>query len=179
MEYSISNGTPSSLSGRSENEIAVYKLLNELNIEFFQIDHPPAFTIADCEQIDRTLNIKICKNLFLCNRQKTDFYLLMMSGDKIFHTKDLSAELGVARLSFANEEYMEKYLNILPGSVSVMGLMNDHENKVSLLIDSDLLKDEFIGCHPCINTSTLKIRTKDITEKFLPFVNHNFTAVSI
>ena len=114
----------------------------------------------------------ICKNLFLCNRQETDFYLLLIPGDKPFKTKYLSAQIGSSRLSFAKPEYMERYLDITPGSVSIMGLMNDHENKVQLLIDEDVLKDEWFGCHPCINTSSLKIRTKDLVEKIIPAMGH-------
>ena len=114
----------------------------------------------------------ICKNLFLCNRQETDFYLLLIPGDKPFKTKYLSAQIGSSRLSFAKPEYMEKYLDITPGSVSIMGLMNDHEKKVQLLIDEDVLKDEYFGCHPCINTSSLKIRTKDLVEKIIPAMGH-------
>ena len=148
MEYKISKGSPENLSGRDNKEVAVYRLLETLKISFEHIDHPAAETMADCETIDKTLNISICKNLFLCNRQKNSCYLLMLPGNKEFKTKELSHSLGIARLSFADAEYMEKYLNIRPGSVSVMGLMNDKENNVRLLIDSDLLENEFIGCHP-------------------------------
>ena len=178
MEYQISKGTPD-ISGRADKERSVYSLLEKLGIEFEHIDHPAAETIAACDKINSVLGIRICKNLFLCNRQKTEFYLLMLPGNKPFKTKELSSQLGIARLSFADAEHMEKFLNILPGSVSVMGLMNDKENRVKLLIDTDLLKDEFIGCHPCVNTSTLKIRTSDITDKFLPAVSHEYTAVSL
>ena len=178
MEYQISKVTPD-ISGRADKERSVYSLLEKLGIEFEHIDHPAAETIAACDKINSVLGISICKNLFLCNRQKTEFYLLMLPGNKPFKTKELSSQLGIARLSFADAEHMEKFLNILPGSVSVMGLMNDKENRVKLLIDTDLLKDEFIGCHPCVNTSTLKIRTSDITDKFLPAVSHEYTAVSL
>lgn len=178
MEYKITKGTPE-LSGRADKERAVYSLLEELGIEFEHIDHPAAETIAACDKINSVLGISICKNLFLCNRQKTEFYLLMLPGNKPFKTKELSSQLGIARLSFADFEYMKKFLDILPGSVSVMGLMNDKENRVRLLVDTDLLKSEFIGCHPCVNTSTLKIRTEDITGKFLPAVSHSYTAVSL
>ena len=138
-------------------------------------------TMEACEEIDRTLgdDTTICKNLFLCNRQETNFYLLLMPGDKPFKTKDLSAQIHSARLSFAKPEYMEKYLDITPGSVSIMGLMNDPENHVKLLIDSDVLKDEYFGCHPCINTTSMKFKTSDIMEKFLPAVHHEPTIVDL
>lgn len=132
-----------------------------------------------CEEIDRTLGAQICKNLFLCNRQQTDFYLLMMPGDKQFKTKDLSAQIGSSRLSFASAEHMEKYLDITPGSVSVLGLMNDTERAVRLLIDRDVLASDYIGCHPCINTSSLKIRTADLTEKIIPAMGHSFETVEL
>ena len=166
-------------NGRLLKEMAVYELLDELEIPYLRVDHEAAATVDDCHEVDEALWIHICKNLFLCNRQKTDFYLLMMPGLKKFKTKELSAQLGTARLSFAEAEYMEAFLNITPGSVSVMGLMNDREHRVRLLIDQELLQDEFVGCHPCVNTASLKIRMKDILEKFLPHVGHDYTAVEL
>ena len=165
--------------GRLLKEIAVYELLEKLKISYLRVDHEAAATVDDCHGVDEALGIHICKNLFLCNRQKTDFYLLMMPGLKKFKTKELSAQLGVSRLSFAEAEYMEEFLDITPGSVSVMGLMNDKEHRVRLLIDSELLQDEFVGCHPCVNTSSLKLRMKDILEKFLPYVGHGYTVVEL
>lgn len=172
-------GTKPSPEGRLLKEMAVYELLEELGISYLRVDHEAAATVEDCHGVDEALGIHICKNLFLCNRQKTDFYLLMMPGLKKFKTKELSAQLGVARLSFAEAEYMEEFLNITPGSVSVLGLMNDKDHRVRLLIDNELLRDEFIGCHPCVNTSSLKVRMKDILEKFLPCVGHDYTAVEL
>ena len=171
--------TKPSPNGRLLKEMAVYELLEKLEIPYLRVDHGAAATVDDCHDVDEALGIHICKNLFLCNRQKTDFYLLMMPGLKKFKTKELSAQLGVARLSFAEAEYMEAFLNITPGSVSVMGLMNDQEHRVRLLIDRELLQDAYVGCHPCVNTSSLKLRMKDILEKFLPYVGHEYTAVEL
>ena len=175
----IYQGRPETNEGRLQKEIAVYDLLDELQISYERVDHPVLMTIADCAEVDQTLHITICKNLFLCNHQKTDFYLLMMPGDKPFKTKELSAQIHSARLSFAPEEYMEEYLDITPGSVSIMGLMNDTDNQVQLLVDEDVLQGEFLGCHPCINTSSLKLRTKDVFEKFLPAVHHEYMVVRL
>lgn len=166
-------------NGRLLKEMAVYELLEELDIPYLRLDHEAAATVEDCHDVDRRLGIHICKNLFLCNAQQTDFYMLMMPGTKKFKTKELSGQIGSARLSFAGAEYMEAFLNITPGSVSVMGLMNDRDNRVRLLIDRDILADEFVGCHPCVNTASLKIRTQDILEKFLPYVKHDYTAVTL
>ena len=170
----LQNGRPENTDKRLDKEIRVYDFLDKLGIDYQRVDHEAAMTMEACEEIDRTLgdDTTICKNLFLCNRQETNFYLLLMPGDKPFKTKDLSAQIHSARLSFAKPEYMEKYLDITPGSVSVLGLMNDHEKKVQLLIDEDVLKDPYFGCHPCINTSSLKMKTNDILEKFLPAVHH-------
>ena len=171
-------GRPASAEGRLAKELRVYDYLDSLGIEYERIDHEAAMTMEACEDIDRALSegveegVTICKNLFLCNRQETDFYLLLIPGDKPFKTKYLSAQIGSSRLSFAKPEYMEKCLDITPGSVSVLGLMNDHEKKVRLLIDEDVLKDEYFACHPCINTSSLKIRTEDLTEKIIPAMGH-------
>ena len=164
---------------RLEKEAHVYELLDRLGISYEGVDHDTANTIEDCEAVEQELGVKICKNLFLRNRQKTTFYLLLIPGDKKFMTKDLSKQLGISRLSFAEPEYMEKFLNITPGSVSVLGLMNDKDWYVDLLIDKDLMDDEYIGCHPCINSSTLKIRTKDILDVFLKHTGHHPTFVRL
>ena len=177
----LENGRPENTEGRLEKEIRVYDFLDKLGVEYQRVDHEAAMTMEACEEIDRTLGdgTAICKNLFLCNRQETDFYLLLMPGDKPFKTKNLSAQIGSARLSFAKPEYMEKYLDITPGSVSVMGLMNDTEGKVQLLIDEDVLGGEYIGCHPCINTSSIRLKTKDLVEKVIPAMNHPFMKVKL
>lgn len=166
------NGRPTDETGRLEKEIRVYDFLDSLNVSYERADHEPAMTIEACQDVDKLMNTHMCKNLFLCNRQETDFYLLLMPGDKKFKTKELSAQIGSARLSFANETYMEKFLDITPGSVSVMGLMNDSENRVSLLIDEDLLKESHLGCHPCINTSSLRIRMDDLMDIVIPAMKH-------
>ena len=174
-------GRPADTADRLEKEIRVYDLLDKLNVSYERVDHEAAMTMEACEKIDRTLgdDTSICKNLFLCNRQETSFYLLLMPGDKPFKTKDLSSQINSARLSFARPEYMEKYLDITPGSVSVMGLMNDTEDQVQLLIDEDVLSGEMIGCHPCINTSSIRFRTSDFVDKVLPAVNHEFIKVKL
>ena len=173
------NGRPADLSGRLDKEKRVYDLLDELGIEYARVDHPAAETMEACEEIEKVLGVEICKNLFLCNRQKTDFYLLMMPGSKPFKTKDITKQLSCARLSFAGAEFMQEFLDITPGSVSVLGLMNDKENRVRLVIDKDILDGEYIGCHPCINTSSLSIKTQDIINKFLPAVTHEPTIVEM
>ena len=177
----LENGRPENTEGRLQKEIRVYDFLDKLGVEYQRVDHEAAMTMEACEEIDRTLGdgTAICKNLFLCNRQETEFYLLLMPGDKPFKTKELPAQIGSARLSFASEEFMIEYLDIHPGAVSVMGLMNDTDNHVRLLIDEDVLKGEYIGCHPCVNTSSLKIKTKDITEIFLKAVHHDMTVVKL
>lgn len=169
----ISNGRPQNLEGREQKEILCYDFLDSLNIEYTQIDHEPAMTMEACAEIDKKLNIRICKNLFLCNRQETAFYLLCMPGDKVFKTKDLSAQIGSSRLSFASAENMEKLLNVTPGSASVLALMNDKENEVQLLIDSEVLERENFGCHPCKNTSSLRFKVSDLTDKIIPALKHS------
>ncbi len=172
-------GRPANESDRLAKEIRVYDLLDKLGMEYYRTDHEPATTMEVCNDINKILGALICKNLFLCNRQKTQFYLLMMPGDKTFKTKDLSRQINSARLSFADEEYMEKYLDITPGSVSIMGLMNDTDNNVQLLMDKEVLEDEVLGCHPCINTSSLKLKTREVLDKFLPAVHHEAIIVEL
>lgn len=175
----VFKGRPEDLSERLPKEIKSYEFLDNLNIEYERVDHPSAETMEMCEEAEKALGTKICKNLLLCNRQKTSFYLLLMPGDKPFKTKDLSAQINSARLSFAEGEFMEKFLDITPGSLSVLGLINDKDNDVSLLIDKDILKEEFFGCHPCINTSSLKIKTEDVMEKIIPATKHTKILVEL
>ena len=172
MSMELVVGRPANVDGRMEKEIRVYDLLDKLGISYWRVDHEVLPTMEACREVDKILDSFICKNLFLCNAQKTKFYLLMMPGEKKFKTKELSMQINSARLSFAGEEYMEQFLDITPGSVSVMGLMNDKEGKVQLLVDEDVMGGEYIGCHPCINTSSLKIKTGDIFDKFLKAVDH-------
>ena len=177
----LQKGRPENTDNRLNKEIRVYDFLDKLGIQYQRIDHEAAMTMEACEEIDHALgdNTTICKNLFLCNRQETDFYLLLMPGDKPFKTKDLSAQIHSARLSFAKPEYMEKYLDITPGSVSVLGLMNDSEKKVQLLIDEDVMKEPYFGCHPCINTSSLKFATEDLMQKIIPALEHEPVTVTL
>ena len=165
-------GPPEDMTDRLPKEQRVYELLNKLDVPFQRIDHPATMTMEACAAVDEALEATICKNLLLCNRQCTQFYLLMLPGDKPFKTSILSKQIGSSRLSFAAGEYMEEFLDITPGSLSVLGLMNDKDNRVELLIDEDLLGGEYIGCHPCINTSSLRLRTKDLMERIIPSTNH-------
>ncbi len=173
------HGRPADTTGRLDKEIKVYDFLDKAGIEYDRVDHEPLMTMEDCLEADKTLGGHVCKNLLLCNRQKTDFYLLMMPGDKKFKTKELSSQINSARLSFAEGEDMERLLNITPGSLSVMGLMNDTDCSVKLLIDEDILNSDYVGCHPCINTSSLKISLNDLLQVFLPKVKHDYTSVHL
>jgi len=164
---------PEDVSSRTEREVRVYSLLDDLGIRYTRTDHAPAMTMEDCKAVDDALDVVMCKNLFLCNRQKTAFYLLMIPGDKPFRTKEFSSALGISRVSFADEGDMVRLLDLLPGAVTVMGLMNDSECDVQLVIDKDIVKSDYIGCHPCVNTSSIKVSTTDILEKFLPHVKHS------
>ena len=179
MTLVLQKGRPADTTGRLDKEIRTYDLLDSLGVEYDRVDHAPAMTMEDCKEVDEILESMVCKNLFLCNRQETAFYLLMIPDTKVFHTKDLSAQIGSARLSFAKPEYMEKFLDITPGSVSVLGLMNDKERQVKLLIDEEVLDSEYFGCHPCINTSSLRMRTVDLIEKVLPAMEHDFVKVKL
>lgn len=181
MEYILEKGSPADYSGRLTKEQRCYELLDGLGLEYWRCDHPDANadTMEACLEIDGILEATVCKNLFLTNRQHTDFYLVMMPGDKVFKTKEITSQLGCARLSFASPEEMEQYLDITPGSVSILGLMNDKDNKVRLVVDEDVLKGEFVGCHPCINTSSLKIYTEDMFGKLLKAMNHDITVVKL
>ena len=172
-------GRPASTAGRLDKEMRVYHFLDALGLSYQRIDHEAAMTMEACAAVDAVLEATICKNLLLCNRQCTEFYLLLMPGDKVFKTKELSHQIGSSRLSFAAPEYMEEFLDITPGSLSILGLMNDKEYRVQLLIDNDVLQGEYIGCHPCINTSSLRLKTADLTDKIIPAMGHTPRLVTL
>lgn len=164
---------------RLQKEIETYNILDELNIQYTGINHDEAFTIEALQEVEKLLEVKVCKNLFLCNSQKTKFHLLIMPGEKKFLTKNLSKQINSARLSFADGRFMEELLNITPGSLSILGLIFDKERKINLIIDKEVLEYEYLGFHPCVNTATLKIKTSDIIEKFLPHTGHETTIVEL
>ena len=172
-------GRPADCTGRLAKEVRVYDLLDSLGVAYQRIDHEAAMTMEACAEIDRVLDATICKNLLLCNRQCTSFYLLMLPGEKSFKTSVFSKTIGSSRLSFADPKYMEEFLDITPGSVSVMGLMNDRDHHVELIMDEDILKGEYIGFHPCINTSSLRLKTADLMEKVIPAMGHEPRIVAI
>ena len=172
-------GRPADFDARLPKERRVYELLDSLNIAYTRVDHEPAMTMEACVAVDEALGTVMCKNLLLCNRQCTDFYLLLMPGDKPFKTSVLSKQIGSSRLSFADGSYMEQFLDITPGSLSVLGLMNDKDHRVKLLIDADVLSGDAVGVHPCINTSSLGIATRDLTEKLIPAMGHEPTMVAL
>ena len=172
-------GRPADESGRLAKEIRVYDFLDKLGIHYQRVDHDAAMTMEACAEIDRVLNATTCKNLLLSNRQNTVFYLLLMPGDKPFVTKELCHQIGSSRLSFAGPEYMLEYLDITPGSLSVLGLMNDTDRHVQLLIDEDVLQGEYIGFHPCINTSSLRFKTADLLQVILPALERDYTVVHL
>ena len=167
------------LEERAPVEQACYDFLDKLELEYYRVDHEHAPSIEACHEVEKILGALICKNLLLCNRQETVFYMLMIAGDKHFKTSALSKQIGSSRLSFADGSYMEEFLDITPGSLSVLGLMNDKEGRVQLLVDEDILKGEFFGCHPCINTSSLRLRTKDLMEKIIPAMGHEPRPVTL
>lgn len=175
----LQQGRPSDCASRLSKEIRTYDFLDALGISYQRIDHEAAMTMEACAAIDGALEATMCKNLFLCNRQCTDFYLLMLPGDKVFKTKELSKQLGCSRLSFADGSFMEEYLDITPGSLSVLGLMNDKDNHVQLLIDEDLLHGTYIGVHPCVNTASLRLRTADLMDTVIPAMGHTPRMVTL
>ena len=168
----LENGRPEDLSGRLPREVRCYELLDGLEIEYQRVDHEATMTMEACADVDELLQAPTCKNLLLCNRQQTDYYLLLIPGDKVFKTSVLSKQIGSSRLSFGSGEAMEELLDTAPGSLSVLGLMNDPEKRVQLLIDREVLESEHFGCHPCQNTTTLRLRTRDLVDRVIPAMGH-------
>ena len=173
------SGHPPYTAVMSDVGRSVYDFLDRRGVMYETLCHGAAFTMDECAVVEKHLGAPVCKNLFLCNRQHTQFYLLMLPGDKVFKTKYLSSELGCARLSFADESHMIELLGIHPGAVSPMGLINDKQGKVLPVVDRDLLSSDFIGCHPCVNTATLKLLLGDLLGKVVPATGHEYRVVDL
>lgn len=179
-QLQMQKGRPKNGTGRTDTELRVYDFLDQLWIEYERIDHEAVETMEDCIEIDQALApAVVCKNLFLTNSKEDHYYLLMMLGDKKFRSSEVAGQIGSTRLSFASAERMKEYLDIRPGSVSVMGLINDTGRRVKLLVDEDLLAHELLGCHPCVNTSSLRLKTGDVLEQFVPATGHDYVVVHI
>ena len=154
------------------NAAAVYDLLRELGIPFEPTAHEAAMTMEDLTEVARTLGAPFCKNLFLANRQQTEFYLLLIREDKRFRTAEVSKKLGVSRLSFGSEERLYELLGVHPGAITPMGLVFDPGHQVHLLVDRDLLALPEICVHPCVNTESLRLAVSDLTGKFFAHTGH-------
>lgn len=160
-------------------ESAAFDLLDTLGIDYDRVSHDAAFNMELCAGVSAVLGVSVCKNLFLCTRQKTSFYLLCMPPDKPFHTKDLSAQINSSRLSFAPEDSLWELLHCHPGSATVLGLANDTEHRVQLLLDREVYDAPYMSCHPCICTSTLKLKTSDVLTRLLPHTGHTPIVVDL
>lgn len=164
---------------RSAVEMHTYEMLEKLHIPFTRVDHDTAETMEDCVAIGEKLGVDICKNLVLTPRNKSAFYLLCMPGDKPFSTKDFSKQIGSSRLSFASPEDMAELLGVQPGSASILALMNDPDHRVQLCVERSVWESEWFGCHPCRNTSSLRLKTEDVRNVFLPYTGHEAVVVNL
>lgn len=174
---SVCHGAPD--DAREAVEANTYALLRELGIPFDRVDHDEARTMEDCAGIGRVLGVDICKNLLLTPRNRSAFYLLCMPGEKPFVTKDFSRQIGSSRLSFATAEDMRELLGVAPGSASILALMNDPAHRVRLALDRETAEAPFFGCHPCRNTSSLRLRTADVLQTFLHHTGHEAAIVTL
>ncbi len=179
IDPNLYHGRPEDCANRLQVEQDTYALLDRLSVPYDRVDHDHLDTMEACEAVAELLGTSLCKNLLLCNSQKTCYHLLLLPGEKKFQTKVFSKAIGSARLSFATPEAMEELLHLTPGSVSVLGLQYDTDNRVNLYIDRELLSQSYLGCHPCINTSSLCLSMQDVLEKLLPALHHTPTVVDL
>lgn len=168
LKSDVYKGRPENAEGRLPKEIKVYDFLDSIGIEYYCVDHEPAMTVAMCDEIDKALNISICKNMFLCNRQQTEYCVLLMPGHKKYKAGELSKQIGSSRMGFAPEDKMLEFFDITPGSMSITGFLKKESECVALYLDEDIIKEEYFGFHPSINTTSIRIKTKDLIEKIIP-----------
>ncbi len=164
---------------RSKIEMDTFKTLKKLNIPFTRVDNDVAHTMEECVEIDKAMDVTVWKNIFLCNQKKSSFFLLVMPPDKELDTKILEEKIGVSKLSFATEDKMMEHLGSTPGSASIMGLMNDLDDYVQLLVDKEVAETEYYGCNVGVNTTHIKVPTKLLLEKFVPHTYHRVKIVEL
>lgn len=157
----------------------VYKALEKLQIPFQRVATDPAITMEDCSVIEEKLNVKMVKTLFLCNRKQTEFYLFIIKGDKLFRSKEFGAALRISRVSFAPAQQLEKMLGTQIGAATIFSSLLDQENKVQIVLDKELLTEQWYGCSDGTRTGYMKVRTMDICQKFLPFTKHPFLTAEV
>ena len=177
IDKTIYNSSPEKCETKKEQDS--YILLENCQTDYVRASHDAAATIELCEEVEKIIGAKICKNLLLCNRQCTEFYMLLLPGSLNFKTKYLSSQIGSSRLSFASGEQMEALLNVSPGSLTVLSLMYDKEKKVKLLIEKSLFSEEYFACHPCVNTATVRFKTEDLLKKVLPALGREYKTVDL
>lgn len=164
---------------KTELQKKVYDTLNELSIRYERVDTSEAITMEDCLEIEKKLNVKMVKTLFLCNQQKTKFYLFVTTSSKRFDSKIFSRQLQISRVSFANEELMLSKIKTKIGSATIFGLLMDETKEVQLVIDKEVLNEEYYGCSDGTTTGYMKITTKDILDKVIPCTNHEFNIIEM
>ena len=166
-------------SFKTELHEMVYNTLEALEIPFERVDTDEAITMEDCVEIGKKLDTSIVKTLFLCNRQKTNFYLFVTTEDKPFVTKDFSRALEISRVSFASPEMLFDMLGTKVGSATALSCVFDKENKVKIILDKDAVSSEWYGCSDGTTTGYMKLKTEDLINKYLPFSNHIPTIIEI
>lgn len=172
MTYISEKRTTAPENIKNPTEKKVFALLDKLKIAYECVENDVVESMEECKEVDEALGTEIRKSIFLCNKKKTSFFLVVMPAEKSLDTATLSNKIGVPHLSFASAEHMEQHLGALPGSASVMGLINDEDDYVQLIIDKEVADCEWFGCNPGINTAHLKMKTSDLINKFLPKINH-------
>lgn len=156
-----------------------YKFLSENNIEFSRVDNDEAVTMEDCIEIDKALDMKTVKTLFLCNRQKTQFYLFVTEGDKPFVTKDFSSALGISRVSFASAEMLDEIIGTKVGATTIFGVLREQAQEVRVVFDKAVCESEWFGCSDGTTSCYMKLKTDDILNKLLPSSGHTYEVIEV
>ena len=165
-------------NNQSPNNNKIYNFFNKNKINYIRKDHKPIFTTLDSKKLKLNLNGTSTKNLFLRNKKGDRHFLLCISEEKKVNLKELEVILNSSKLSFASPERLKNILGILPGSVSLLSLINDEFKKVEVLIDLDIWNADYIQCHPLTNTSTISLKIKDL-KKFLEKIGHLFNIFEV
>lgn len=153
--------------------------LKELNIEYKEVEHEPVFTIEDMDALgDVFEGAKICKNLFVRDQKGKRHFLIVVPEEKRVPLVDLATKIGSTKLSFASEERLMKYLNLKPGAVTPLAVVNDENSAVEVFFDEELKKEKVLGVHPCVNTSTILISQENL-EKYVKANNNKLKYIKI
>ena len=179
MELIVKQGRPEDFDKRPEKEQRVYEFLDELGIDYLYLDHQEEFSMGDAADADEAIGVVGAKNVFLRDKKRRNYFLILVNGTKRIDLKPISELTGIKKLTFCHEDDLDEVLGLTPGAVTPLGLLNDPEGRVQLIIDESLQDEELFAMHPCVNTVTIRMSNQDFMNTVIPAMGHEPIFVAV